>query len=188
MLAKNVNDDACCLDTRDVLAFFMSNLAPTGVSKEFPMLLQRIFAAALLLACAGLALMAWPYQASFSYEPVGPRAYPLLMLGLMSLALIYMLFRPQPTKHTVEEPALDRETLIKISVCVALLIVFAGTFEPLGFILSSMLIGIPMARLYGGRWLPSAVIVGLMAIGLYLLFDKAMDVPLPLGLLDVLEN
>ena len=39
-----------------------------------------------------------------------------------------------------------------------------------------------------GRWLPSAVIVSLMSVGLYLLFDKAMDVPLPLGLLDVLEN
>jgi len=188
LLAKNFNDDACYLDTRGLLAFFVSKLAPTRVSKEFPMLLQRIFAAMLLVACAALALMAWPYQASFSYEPVGPRAYPLLMLGLMSLALIYMLFRPQPTKHTEEEPALDRATLIKIGVCVTLLIVFATTFESLGFILSSMQIGIPMARLYGGRWVPSMVIVSLMAIGLYLLFDKAMDVPLPLGLLDVLEN
>jgi len=152
------------------------------------MLLQRIFCAALLLACTGLALMAWPYHASFSYEPVGPRAYPLLMLGLMSLALIYMLFRPQPTKHTEDEPALDRPTLTKIGLCVLLLLVFAGTFESLGFILSSMLIGIPMARLYGGRWLPGAVIITLMSVGLYLLFDKAMDVPLPLGLLDVLEN
>lgn len=40
------------------------------------MLLQRIFASVLLLACVGLALMAWPYQAAFSYEPVGPRAFP----------------------------------------------------------------------------------------------------------------
>jgi putative tricarboxylic transport membrane protein len=159
-----------------------------AVAQEFVMLLQRIFAAALLLACAGLALMAWPYQASFSYEPVGPRAYPLLMLGLMSLALVYMLLRPQPTKHSEEEPPLDRETLVKIAICVGLLLVFAGTFEPLGFILSSILIGVPMARLYGGRWLPSAVIISLMSVGLYLLFDKAMDVPLPLGLLDVLEN
>ncbi|MNF07073.1 Tripartite tricarboxylate transporter TctB family protein [compost metagenome] len=70
----------------------------------------------------------------------------------------------------------------------ALLLVFAGTFEPLGFILASILIGVPMARLYGGRWVPSVVIISLMAIGLYLLFDKLMDVPLPLGLLDVLEN
>lgn len=45
-----------------------------------------------------------------------------------------------------------------------------------------------MARLYGGRWLPSIVIISLMSVGLYLLFDKAMDVPLPLGLLDVLEE
>ncbi|EUB86890.1 tripartite tricarboxylate transporter TctB family protein [Pseudomonas sp. GM30] len=152
------------------------------------MLLQRIFASVLLLACVGLALMAWPYQAAFSYEPVGPRAFPLLMLGLMGVALLYMVFRPAPIKHSEEEPPLDRQTLTKIGICVLLLLVFAGLFEPLGFILSSILIGIPMARLYGGRWLPSIVVTTLMAIGLYLLFDRLMDVPLPLGLLDVLEN
>ncbi|MET3454342.1 tripartite tricarboxylate transporter TctB family protein [Pseudomonas kilonensis] len=150
--------------------------------------IQRIFAAALLLVCIGLALMAWPYQAAFSYEPVGPRAFPLLILGLMGLALLYMLFRPTPIVHSDDDPQLDRETLQKIGICVVLLLVFAGTFEPLGFIVASILIGVPMARLYGGRWVPSVVIISLMAIGLYLLFDKLMDVPLPLGLLDVLEN
>ena len=152
------------------------------------MLLQRIFAAALLLVCAGLAAMAWPYQAAFSYEPVGPRAFPLLMLALMGVGLIYMIFRPSPVVHSEEDPKLDRQTLTKIGLCVVLLLVFAGTFEPLGFILSSILVGIPMARLYGGRWLPSIVIISLMSVGLYLLFDKAMEVQLPLGLLDILEN
>ncbi|MBS7558344.1 tripartite tricarboxylate transporter TctB family protein [Pseudomonas sp. RC4D1] len=152
------------------------------------MLVQRLFAAVLLLACAGLTLMAWPYQAAFSYEPVGPRAFPLLMLGLMGLALLYMLFRPTPIKHSEDEPPLDRQTLTKITICVTLLLVFAGTFEPLGFIVASILIGVPMARLYGGRWLPSLVIISLLSVGLYWLFDRVMDVPLPLGLLDVLEN
>ncbi|MGV8921640.1 MAG: tripartite tricarboxylate transporter TctB family protein [Pseudomonas sp.] len=152
------------------------------------MLLQRLFASALLLVCAALVLMAWPYQAAYSYEPVGPRAFPLLMLGLMMVGLLYMLFRPNAVVHTEEEPALDRPTLIKIGLCTLLLLVFAGLFEPLGFILSSMLIGIPMARLYGGRWGLSILVVTLMSVGLYLLFDKAMDVPLPLGVLDVLEN
>ncbi|PYC40005.1 tripartite tricarboxylate transporter TctB family protein [Pseudomonas protegens] len=152
------------------------------------MLVQRLFAAVLLLACAGLTLMAWPYQAAFSYEPVGPRAFPLLMLGLMGLALLYMLFRPTPIKHSEDEPPLDRQTLTKITICVTLLLVFAGTFEPLGFIVASVLIGVPMARLYGGRWLPSLVIISLLSVGLYWLFDRVMDVPLPLGLLDVLEN
>lgn len=150
--------------------------------------IQRIFALVLLLACAGLAVMAWPYQAPFSYEPVGPRAYPLLMLGLMSLALLYMLLRPTPIVHSEDEPPLDRPTLKKIAACIGLLLVFAGTFEPLGFILASILIGVPMALLYGGRLLPSVIIVVLMSIALYVLFDRVMDVPLPLGLLDVLEN
>jgi putative tricarboxylic transport membrane protein len=110
------------------------------------------------------------------------------MLGLMGLALLYMVFRPAPIKHDDDAPPMDRETLTKIGICVVLLLVFAGTFEPLGFIVASTLIGIPMARLYGGRWLPSIVIITLMAVGLYLLFDKLMDVPLPLGVLDVLEN
>jgi len=152
------------------------------------MVLQRLFAFVLLLACIGLALMAWPYQAPFSYEPVGPRAFPLLMLALMGISLLYMVFRPAPIKQDEGEPPLDRPTLIKIGLCTLLLLVFAGLFEPLGFVLSSILVGIPMARLYGGRWLPSVVVITLMSIGLYLLFDKVMDVPLPLGLLDILEN
>ena len=152
------------------------------------MLAQRVFASALLLVCAGLAAMAWPYQAAFSYEPVGPRAFPLLMLALMGLGLVYMIVRPSPVVHSEDDPKLDRETLTKIGLCIVLLLIFAGTFEPLGFILSSILVGIPLARLYGGRWLPSCVIISLVSVGLYLLFDKAMDVPLPLGLLDVLEN
>lgn len=61
------------------------------------MILQRIFALALLAVCAALAVMAWPYQAAFSYEPVGPRAYPLLTLGLLGLGLLYLVFRPTPS-------------------------------------------------------------------------------------------
>lgn len=152
------------------------------------MILQRIFALALLALCAVLAVMAWPYQAAFSYEPVGPRAYPLLMLGLMGLGLLYLAIRPTPIVRKDDEPELDRETLVKIVACVGLLIVFAATFEALGFILSAVLVGIPMARLYGGRWLHSAIVVIGMSVFLYWLFDRVMDVPLPLGLLDVLEN
>ncbi|MER2297548.1 MULTISPECIES: tripartite tricarboxylate transporter TctB family protein [Pseudomonas] len=152
------------------------------------MILQRLFAVVLLALCAILAVMAWPYQAAFSYEPVGPRAYPLLMLGLMSLGLLYLAIRPTPIVRKDDEPELDRQTLIKITCCVGLLVLFAATFEVLGFILSAILVGIPMARLYGGRWLHSTLVVVGMSVFLYWLFDRVMDVPLPLGLLSVLEN
>lgn len=152
------------------------------------MILQRVFALLLLAVCAALAVMAWPYQAAFSYEPVGPRAFPLLIIGLMGCGLLYLAFRPTPIVRKDDEPELDRESLNKIGICVVLLLLFASTFEPLGFVLSSILVGVPMARLYDGRWLPSIVIITLMSIALYWLFDRVMDVPLPLGLLDVLEN
>jgi putative tricarboxylic transport membrane protein len=109
------------------------------------------------------------------------------MLGLMGLALLYMVFRPAPIKHSADEPPLDRETLIKIGICVGLL-VFAGTFESLGFILSSHPHRHPDGTPVRRSLAASVVIISLMAIGLYLLFDRLMDVPLPLGLLSVLEN
>ncbi len=152
------------------------------------MILQRIFAVSLLAVCAALAVMAWPYQAPFSYEPVGPRAFPLLILGLMAVALVFLAIRPTPVARGDDEPELDRATLTKVIACFALLLVFAATFEPLGFIFSSILIGVPMARLYGGRWLPGAIVVVAMSVLLYWLFDRVMDVPLPLGPLAALEN
>ncbi len=152
------------------------------------MILQRVFALTLLAACAALAVMAWPYQAAFSYEPVGPRAFPLLMLALMGAGLFYLAIRPTAIVRKDDEPELDRATLRKVALCVLLLLVFASTFEPLGFIVSSILIGVPMARLYGGRWMASVVIISLMSLGLYWLFDRVMEVPLPLGVLAVLEN
>ncbi|MCW5276585.1 tripartite tricarboxylate transporter TctB family protein, partial [Pseudomonas aeruginosa] len=67
---------------------------------------------------------------------------------------------------------------LKVLACIALLLVFAGLFEALGFILSAALVGSCMAILYGAR--------PLLGIGLYWLFDRALDVPLPLGVLDFL--
>ncbi|BCG26215.1 membrane protein [Pseudomonas tohonis] len=151
------------------------------------MLFQRLFSLGWLAACLVFAVLAWDYHAAFSYEPVGPRAFPLLMLGLMAAALLWLTLRPTPVAHQHDEQPLDAATLRKVAACIALLVVYAGLFEPLGFILSSSLIGVFMARLYGGRWLPSAIAALLISAGLYLLFDKTLDVPLPLGVLDFLE-
>lgn len=151
------------------------------------MLFQRLFSLGWLVACLSFATLAWDYHAAFSYEPVGPRAFPLLTLGLMAAALLWQVLRPGALLHKHDDTPLDAPTLRKVIACIALLLVYAGLFEPLGFILSSTLAGLLMARLYGGRWLPSAIAALAISVGLYLLFDKTLDVPLPLGLLDFLE-
>lgn len=149
---------------------------------------QRIFGVVLLLCCLGLAATAWSYQAPFSYEPVGPRAYPLLLLTLMGLGALYLLLKPASATAHSEEPPLDRHVLSKVAGCVVIFTAYAALFEALGFIPASILFGIAMARLYEGSWKLSVIAGVLLGIGLYLLFDKALDVPLPLGILAALEN
>ena len=148
---------------------------------------QRIFGVVLLLACAGLAIAAWGYHAPFSYEPVGPRAYPLLLLSLMALGAIYLLVKPASTSSQSDEPPLDKHVIAKVVGCVAIFILYALLFETLGFIPASVLFGIAMARLYDGTWLASVIAGVIMGVGLYVLFDRFLDVPLPLGILSSLE-
>ncbi|CAD5109100.1 tripartite tricarboxylate transporter TctB family protein [Zestomonas carbonaria] len=150
---------------------------------------QRLFAGALLLACIGLGVIAWDYHAPFSYEPVGPRAYPILLLGLLGAGLLYLMFKqPAAAEGHGEELPLSAAVIRKVVICLVFMLAYAGLFEILGFIPASLLFGIAMSRLYDGRWLPSLVAGVALAIGLYLLFDKALDVPLPLGILSALEN
>jgi len=148
-------------------------------------LYQKGFAALLLVLCAVLAWLAWDYQAAFSYEPVGPRAWPLLLLALLGLGALCLLFSRMPVTpfaaavKTVADPHLA----LKVITCVVLLLIYATLFERLGFIPSAMLLGMGLAKLYEGHWSMSIISGVVLAIGLYFLFDKALDVPLPLGLL-----
>lgn len=149
---------------------------------------DRIFAGSNLLICTVLAVLAWGYHAPFAYEPVGPRAFPLLLLLLIAGAALYQLFKPLGHAPAKEEPGLDRHVSRKISLCIAAMLAYAAVFEVLGFIPSSVLFAVAMARLYGASGLQSGVGGALIAGGLYLLFDYGLDVPLPLGMLASLEN
>lgn len=144
---------------------------------------QRLFASAWLLACMVLAWIAWDYQASFSYEPVGPRAYPLLCLALMAAGLAWLISRPPPLQREADEVPLSAGLLRKVGACVALLLAFAALFERLGFIAASVIAGSALAWLGGGRPWASLVAGIALGVGLYVLFDRILEVPLPMGVL-----
>lgn len=150
-------------------------------------LVQRLFAGAWLLACIAFALIGWNYQAQYSYEPVGPRAYPLLCLGLMAAGLAWLIVRPPALDPGEDGARMEGALLRKATLCIALLLAYAGLFEPLGFILASGLAGSFIALLYGGRPVPSVITCSLLSVGLYLLFDRLLEVPLPLGVFEQLS-
>lgn len=144
----------------------------------------RLFAATWLLLCTWLAVLAWGFQAPFAYDPVGPRAYPLLLLGLMGAGSLWLLVKPGLLEQQLHLPSVLRTTL-----CVLVLLAYALLFEPLGFILSTALATFALGLLFTGRLLPCALSGVLMGVLLYALFDLVLDVPLPLGLLEAMvEN
>jgi putative tricarboxylic transport membrane protein len=152
------------------------------------MLYHRLFAACLLLACIGLGITAWGYHAPFSYEPVGPRAYPLLLLILLGAGALLLVCKPALETGDEAPPQVVPAMLKKVVICLALLLALAALFEKVGFIVTATLFGFGMAKLFGGRWLPSAFLAVVLGLGLYFLFDRILDVPLPMGVLAVLEN
>ncbi|MBX3656938.1 MAG: tripartite tricarboxylate transporter TctB family protein [Ramlibacter sp.] len=141
---------------------------------------DRLLGAVCVVLGAGMAWSAQAYTAPISYEPVGPRAFPLLLAGLMAAAGVWLVVRPSPQGQTARMPQLKQ-----LALAVAAVFVYAGLFEALGFPLATALMALPVGMAFGGSW--KQALAGGIGLGLvlYLLFDKVLDVVLPSGLLSI---
>ena len=54
---------------------------------------DRIFAGVWLLLCAGGMFIAWQIHSEYAYEPVGPRPFPVGIIGLMLACSVLLLLR-----------------------------------------------------------------------------------------------
>ena len=139
---------------------------------------DRILGAACLVVAAGMAWAAKDYAAPISYEPVGPRAFPLLLSGLMAAGGAWLVLRPGP-----HHSGLELAHIRTLGVAVAAVFAYAALFQMLGFTLATALMAVAVGTAFGGGWRQS--LAGGVGLGfvLYLMFDKLLDVVLPTGLL-----
>lgn len=137
---------------------------------------QRIFALVWLLVSVAMGWLALAFNVQFSYEPVGPKAWPLVLSVLMSISAIYLFIRPGEEPEWPEARTIGRIALLALS-----LLLYAIFFQTLGFPLATALMTVAVGRLFGGSWKASAIAGVVMGIGLYFFFDRLLDVVLPLG-------
>jgi putative tricarboxylic transport membrane protein len=137
---------------------------------------DRIFSALWLVFCAAVAWLAWKIDAPFSYEPIGPRAFPLLLAGIMAASSAWILFKPD------REPDWPRGAArVKAAVLVGAFLGYAFLFEWLGFPLATALVTVAVGRLFDGSWKAVAAGGAGLGVGLWYFFDRLLDVTLPLG-------
>lgn len=137
---------------------------------------DRIFAGIWLLLCVGGMFIAWQIHSEYAYEPVGPRPFPVGIIGLMLLCSVLLLLR---RPDAISWPG--RMVLQRLLTMVVALAVYAWGFEWLGFPLATALLTAVFGLLFGAT-LPAAGVAGVaMGIALWYVFDALLDVTLPLG-------
>jgi putative tricarboxylic transport membrane protein len=127
---------------------------------------------------AAMAWFAQAYAPPFSYEPVGPRAFPRLLAGLMAVAGVWLVIKPSIVGNPFSKGAVKL-----IAASVVTVFVYALLFQILGFTLATALMAVPVGMAFGGSWKQSLLGGIGLGLGLYLLFDKLLDVVLPTGIL-----
>jgi putative tricarboxylic transport membrane protein len=139
---------------------------------------DRVLGGVCVAAAGAMAWAARAYVPPFAYEPVGPRAFPMLLAALIALVGLWLVVRPSAHSAAV---AAGRGGAL--AGCIAAVIAYALVFQWAGFVIATALMALPVGLVFGGRW--RATLVGGigLGLGLYLLFDRALDVVLPTGLL-----
>ncbi|HSR71234.1 MAG TPA: tripartite tricarboxylate transporter TctB family protein [Kiloniellales bacterium] len=116
------------------------------------------------------------FHSDFLTDPLGPNAFPVMLaLVLGAFSLVLLVRRPAGADWPSAAVWLRKATAI------GGMIVYGFLLEPIGFPLASFLFVSALAYLMGGRLGPSLGTGLAASIGLYVLFDPVLGLPLPLG-------
>ncbi len=137
---------------------------------------DRVLGAVLLLVALAFIAGAARLQVPFQYEPLGPKAFPIVLGTLLAICGVVLTLRPDTVEWFDSRAAAWRVLAGALLLCL-----YAALFEPLGFILSTALAVTAMSRLFGLSVGPAALYgVALAVIG-YFGVGEGMGLNLPAG-------
>ena len=142
---------------------------------------DRIFGLVMLFVALAYIASATQIQTSFLSDPVGPKAFPMLIGAVAALSSLVLIFKPDPDPNW---PVL--RTFGAILVAVIVLVIYAYMLKPLGFIVPTIFAAGILSYQISPRAVPAALTGLGLSIGLFVLFKYALGlglVPFPKGLI-----
>ena len=141
---------------------------------------DRIFGLVVVLVALAYIASATQIQTSFLSDPIGPKAFPILVGSIAALCGAIMILRPD------EEPDWpELRTLGALLISVIVLVAYAYLLKPLGFLAPTAIVAAVLSYQINPRAGP-AVIAGVgLSVGLFVVFKFILGlglVGLPRGL------
>ena len=140
---------------------------------------DRIFGAVMIVVALGYILSATTIQIPLFPDPMGPKAFPMMVAAGVILCSIVMIIRPDADPNWPAATA-----LLSITVAIIVMIAYAYTLKPLGFLIPTAF----AAGILSYQLKPQALFAALtgvgMSIGLFILFKYALGLglqPVPKG-------
>jgi putative tricarboxylic transport membrane protein len=137
------------------------------------MMSDRIFGLVVLMVALTFIVSATGIQTSFLSDPVGPKAFPMLVGAVAGICGLVMMIRPDPDP---EWPAV--RTLLALLVAVIVLIAYAYSLKPFGFLLPTAVAAAILSYQISPRVIPAGLAGVGLSIGLFVLFKFALDLGL----------
>ncbi|TRW99718.1 tripartite tricarboxylate transporter TctB family protein [Paracoccus sp. M683] len=134
---------------------------------------DRVFGAVMIVLALGYILSASGIETSFMSDPVGPRVFPYIIAGVMILCSIVMILRPDPEAEWPAGPM-----LVQLGIATVVLVAYAYSITPLGFILPTAIAAGILSWQIGGHPLRAAITGVGLGIGLWVLFRVILGLSL----------
>jgi len=118
------------------------------------------------------------FKVSFMVDPVGPRAFPLILAILMGFLSLYLIIKPDPSPVWP-----GSATWIRIGLITLTFIIYAYLMVPIGFVLATTFEVMALALIFRGPPIKSFIGAFLLSSALFGLFDILLDLSLPTGMI-----
>lgn len=133
---------------------------------------ERFFIVIMFIAGGVYLYFGLKIEVPFAYEPLGPRAFPVLLgCSLLLLCLVNICLHSTPRFQL-------KGSVAKHGLAV---LFYLLSFQLLGFMLATTITTYVIARIVGSSWMEGLLTGLVMAIFFYGIFHFLLGVPLPLG-------
>ncbi|MGP1395208.1 MAG: tripartite tricarboxylate transporter TctB family protein [Inquilinaceae bacterium] len=137
---------------------------------------DRIFGLVVLFVALAFIASATQLQTSFLSDPVGSKTFPILIGAVAAICALVLVVRPDPDPQW---PA--ARTFGALAVAVIVLVAYALTLKPLGFVLPTLVAASILSYQISPRVRP-ALITGVgLSFGLFILFRYVLGLGLVAG-------